>query len=150
MKYQIRDVMYSLKREFSASKKVRTIAVLGCSFLLILILFIAAVGLYFMKPLLGFLFANIPILNEVLFTHFRNVILPYLQEDILGMFSGLINSTNVEELKGIVNIYFEQLSSEKNIGFDSFINFTDSIKQTLFDGKVTQDELDMLRKFVTN
>lgn len=103
-----------------------------------------------MKPLLGFIIANIPILNEILFTHLRNVVLPYLQEDLVGMFSGLINNTNVDELRNLVNAYFEQLNSAKNISYDSFINFTNNLKGVLFDGKITQTELDLLRKFVGN
>ncbi|MEW6652375.1 MAG: hypothetical protein AB1394_02785 [Bacteroidota bacterium] len=150
MKYHIGDFLYSLKRDFNARKKVKTIVLLGCSLSLIVLLFIIAVGLYFMKPLLGFLLANVPILNEVLFTQFRDVVLPYLREDVLGMFSGLVNNTNVEELKSIVNSYFEQLNTVKSMGFDSFINFTDSLKKILLDGSITQDELDMLRKFVVN
>jgi hypothetical protein len=116
----------------------------------IILLFVTAVGIYFMKPVLGFILANIPILNEILFTYTRNVVLPYLQEDAIGMFSGLINNTNVDELKSIVNNYFQQLSSVQNIGFDSFLNFTDNLKKILFDGRITQVELDTLRKFVAN
>lgn len=150
MKYHIGDIVYLMKRDFNTRRRIKSILVLGCSVSLIVILFISAVGIYFMKPLLGFLVANIPILNELLFTHLRNVVLPYLQEDLLGMFSGLINNTNVEELKSLVNTYFGQLNSTKNISYDSFINFTDKLKGVLFDGQITQNELDLLRKFVAN
>lgn len=150
MKHHIGDIMYLMKRDLYTRKKIKSILVLGCSVSLIVILFISAVGIYFMKPLLGFIIANIPILNEILFTHLRNVVLPYLQEDLVGMFSGLINNTNVDELRNLVNAYFEQLNSAKNISYDSFINFTNNLKGVLFDGKITQTELDLLRKFVGN
>jgi hypothetical protein len=101
-----------------------------------------------MKPLLGFLAANIPILNEILFSNMRDLVLPYLQEDIIGMFSGLADKTNVNELKNIVNSYFEQLRVSKNIGFDNFLSFTDQIKSIILDGSVTQNELELLRKFI--
>lgn len=149
MKYHIGDILYLIKRDQFTRKRLKRIFALGCAVSLIIILFISAVGLYFIKPLLGFLFANIPLLNEFMFTHMRNVVLPYLQEDLLGMFSGLIYNSNVEEMKSIVNKYFEQLSMAKNISFEEFVNFTDNFKKIFSDAKITQSEVDSLRKYVT-
>jgi len=150
MKNLIRELLYLIKKDDYANKKTKNLLIVGCSLSFVIILFIIAVGLYFMKPMLGFILANVPVLNEILFTNLRNVILPYLKEDILGMLTGLINTTNAEELKLIINSYFDQLLTYKNIGFDSFLKFTNEIKQTLLDGQITQPELELLKKFIVN
>ncbi len=149
MKHIFSDLLYLMKSDQNARKKLKSMLVLGCSVSLFAILFISAVGIYFMKPMLGFLLANIPILNEIFFTHLRSVVLPYLREDILGMVTGLISNTNLDEFKIIVNNYFDQLGTVKNVGFESFITFTDKIKQIISDGQISQAELDLLRKFVS-
>lgn len=149
MKQLYRNLSELMKRDKDTKRKLKSMLVLGCSVSLFVILFIGAVGLYFMKPMLGFIFANVPILNDILFTQMRNVVLPYLREDILGIVTGVINNANVAELKAIVNNYFDQLGTVKNIGFDSFIAFTDKVKQIMTDGQITQNELDLLRKYVS-
>lgn len=148
MRYHISDFIYLLKRDYYTRRRIKSILVLGCSVTLILILFVSAVGLYFMKPLLGFILANIPILNEILFTHMRNVVLPYLQEDMLGMFSGFINNTNVDELKSIVNTYFEQLTKNNQIDYQSFQKFITTAKNVISDGIVLPSELNTIKKLL--
>ena len=150
MKYHLADIIYLVKRDSYTRNKFKNVMIVGCSIMILIILFVGAAGLYFIKPLLGFLVSNIPIINEALFTYARGFVLPYIQEDLIGMLTNLIDGTNVPELKELIVKYFDNIKNAKDVGFESIQNFTELIRNVLKDGQIMPNELEAVKKFLVN
>lgn len=148
MKYHLADIIYLVKRDSYSRTKVKNVMIVGCSIMILIILFVGAAGLYFIKPLLGFLVSNIPIINEALFTYARGFVLPYIQEDLVGMLTNLIDGTNVPEMKELIVKYFEQLKNSSQIDYQSFQKFITTAKNVISDGTVLPSELNAIQKLL--
>lgn len=150
MRFNLDQLQYRIRTDSSFKKKIRKIVLIGgvCISFFIILLVIAIV--FFSTALINFLFAHVPGLFEVGFNYVRGFASSFMQNDLTAILNPLTGGANVNEMKNLVNQYFNQLSSNTAIDFQSFSNFITTVKSSLLDNQITNTELDLVRKLILN
>jgi hypothetical protein len=150
MRLNLNELHYRIRTDSRFKKRLRTIVLLGGA----AAIFIAVLGIigivFFSTAIISFLFANVPGLLEIGFNYVRGFVSSYMQEDLTTILNSLSTGTNVNEMKNLVNQYFNQLSSNTAIDFQNFYNFISTVKNSLIDNQITATELDLVKKLMLN
>jgi hypothetical protein len=150
MKLNLDEIHYRIRTDNEFKKKLRKLVLIGG----IGIVFIAVLGVigivFFSSAIVSFLFANAPGLFELGFNYVRNFAGSFMLDDLTAALNPLAGGTNVNEMKNLVTQYFEQLSSNPNIDFQSFQNFISTVKNSVLDNQITNTELGLVKQFLLN
>lgn len=150
MKLNLDEIHYRIRTDNEFKKKLRKFVLFGG----IGIVFIAVLGVigivFFSSAIVSFLFANAPGLFEQGFNYVRNFAGSFILDDLTAVLNPLAGGTNVNEMKNLVTQYFEQLSSNPNIDFQSFQNFISTVKNSVLDNQITNTELGLVKQFLLN
>lgn len=150
MKLNLDKIQYRIKNDYGFKKRVRKILLLGlASATIIGVLGIVGIIL-FSTAIINFLFAHVPGLFEVGFDYVRGFATTYMQDDLTSLLNSFGAGPNVNEMKNLVNQYFNQLSSNSSIDFKSFTNFISTVKNSLLDNQISSAELDLVRQLLLN
>ncbi|NMB81441.1 MAG: hypothetical protein GYA14_06450 [Ignavibacteria bacterium] len=150
MKLNLDDLYYRIRTDYSFKKRLRKIVLLG-GVTVILISLLSIVALFFFSSaIISFLFAHVPGLFEIGFNYVRGFASSFVQEDLTAILNSFGAGANVNEMKNLVNQYFNQLSSNTAIDFQNFSNFISTVKNSLMDNQITTTELDLVKKLILN
>lgn len=150
MRLNLDEIHYRIRTDNEFKKKLRKLVLIG-GIGIVLIAVLGVVGIvFFSSAIIGFLFTNAPGLYEMGFNYVRDFAGSFMLEDITAVLTPLTGGANVAEMKNLVTQYFNQLSSNQTIDFQSFQNFVSTVKNSLMDNQITNTELDLVRKFLLN
>lgn len=150
MRFNLDEIHYRIRTDNQFKKRLRKIVLIGG----IGIVFIAVLGVvgiaFFSSAIISFLFTNAPGLYELGFNYVRDFAGSFIFEDITAILNPLSGGANVSEMKNLVTQYFNQLSSNPAVDFQSFQNFISTVKNSLLDNQITNTELGLVRQFLLN
>jgi len=150
MKLNLNELHYRIRTDSRFKKRLRNIVLLGGA----AAIFIALIGIigivFFSSAIISFLFANAPGLFELGFNYLSGFASSLMQEDLTAVLNSLGTGANVNEMKNLVNQYFNQLSGNTAIDFQNFSNFISTVKNSLMDNQITTTEIDLVKKLMLN
>jgi hypothetical protein len=150
MKFNLDEIHYRIRTDNEFKKKLRKLVLIGGTG----IVFFAVLGVigivFFSSAIVSFLFVNAPGLFELGFNYVRDFAGSFMLDDLTAVLNPLAGGTNVNEMKNLVTQYFEQLSSNPNIDFQSFQNFISTVKKSVLDNQITNTELSLVKQFLLN
>ena len=150
MKLNLDELRYRIRTGNKFKRRLRKIVLIG-GIGILLIAVLGVIGLvFFSSAIISFLFANTPGLYEIGFNYVRDFASSFMLKDLTAILNPLTGSTNANEMKTLVDQYFNQLSSNPSINFQNFQSFIATVKNSLLDNQVTTTELELVRKFLTN
>jgi len=150
MRFNIEEIHHRIRTDNKFKMRLRKIVLIG-GIGIVLIAVLGVVGLvFFSSAIISFLFSNAPAVYELAFNYLRDFAGPYMQEDLTAILNPLTGGTNVSEMKNLITQYFNQLSSNTNIDFQSFQNFISTVKNSVLDNQITNAELDLVKQFLLN
>lgn len=150
MKLNLDEIHYRIRTDNRFKKKLRKLVLIG-GIGIVLIAVLGVVGIvFFSSAIISFVFANAPGLYELGFNYVRDFASSFMLEDITAILNPLAGGTNVNEMKNLVTQYFEQLSSNPKIDFQSFQNFISTVKNSVLDNQITNTELSLVKQFLLN
>ncbi|MBX3006850.1 MAG: hypothetical protein KF816_02370 [Melioribacteraceae bacterium] len=150
MKLNYDELRHRIRNDHRFKKRLRRIVLLGGLTLILISLTGIFAIIFFSSAIISFLFAHVPGLLELGFNYLRGFAASYMQEDLTSLINSIGVGANVNEMKNLVNQYFNQLASNTAIDFKSFSNFITTVKNSLIDNSITANELDLVRKFLLN
>lgn len=150
MRFDLSEIQYRLRNDYRFKKRLRRIVLLGGA----AVIFITLIGIvalfFFSSAIISFLFAHVPGLFEIGFNYVRSFASSLMQEDLTAILNSLGVGANVNEMKNLVNQYFNQLGSNTSIDFQNFSNFVTTVKNSLTDNQITATELDLVKNLIPN
>ena len=147
MRLNLEELHHRIRTDNEFKKKLRKLVLIsGIGNVLIGVIGIV----FFSSAIIGFLFANAPGLFEISFNYVRDFASSFMLEDLTAILTPLTGGTNVDEMKNLVTQYFNQLSSNPAIDFQNFQNFITTVKNSLTDNQISNTELELVRKFLSN
>ncbi len=147
MRLNLEELHHRIRTDNEFKKKLRKLVLIsGIGNVLIGVIGIV----FFSSAIIGFLFANAPGLFEIGFNYVRDFASSFMLEDLTAILTPLTGGTNVDEMKNLVTQYFNQLSSNPAIDFQNFQNFITTVKNSLTDNQISNTELELVRKFLSN
>lgn len=147
MRLNLEELHHRIRTDNEFKKKLRKLVLISG----IGIVLIGVIGIvFFSSAIIGFLFANAPGLFEIGFNYVRDFASSFMLEDLTAILTPLTGGTNVDEMKNLVTQYFNQLSSNPAIDFQNFQNFITTVKNSLTDNQISNTELELVRKFLSN
>ena len=150
MRLNLDEIHYRIRTDNKFKKRLRNIVLIGgVGIMLIAVLGVLGI-VFFSSAIIGFLFANAPGLFEIGFNYVRDFASSFMLEDLTAILTPLTGGTNVDEMKNLVTQYFNQLSSNPAIDFQNFQNFITTVKNSLTDNQISNTELELVRKFLSN
>lgn len=150
MKIDLDDLGHRIRTDYRFKKRLRKLVIFG-GIGIIFLGIIAVVGIvFFSSAIISFLFANVPGLFEVGFNYVRDFASSFMLEELTAILVPLAGGTNVAEMQSLITQYFNQLSNNPNIDFQSFQNFITTVKNSVLDKKISNAELELVRKFLLN
>lgn len=150
MRLNLDELQYRVRNDYRFKKKLKRIVLVGGA-ALILLLIMGVVGIVlFSSTIISFLFAYAPGIVELGFNYVRGFASTYMQDDLTAMLSPLTGGANVNEMKNLVSLYFDKLSSNSAADFQNFTNFITSVKNSLADNQITGAELELVKKLLVN
>ena len=148
MRLNFEELHHRIITDNKFKKRLRKIILIG-GIGILLIAVLGVVGLvFFSSTIISFLFSNAPGVYELAFNYVRDFAGSFMLEDITAILNPLTGGTNVNEMKNLVTQYFDQLSSNTSIDFQSFQNFIKTVKNSLLDNQISNTELDLVRQFI--
>lgn len=150
MRIDLDNIHYRIRNDYRFKKRLRNILLLGGAGLIFITLFGIVALVFFSSAIISFLFANVPGLFEIGFNYVRGFASSLMQNDLAAILNSFGAGANVNEMKNLVNQYFNQLGSNTAIDFQNFSNFITTVKNSLTDNQITTTELDLVKKLILN
>lgn len=150
MRLNLHEIQYRLRNDYRFKKRLRKIVLLGGAAVILVALLGIVALVFFSSAIISFLFAHAPGLFEIGFNYVRGFASSLMQEDLTSILNSFGTGANVNEMKNLVNQYFNQLGSNTAIDFQNFSNFITTVKNSLIDSQITATELDLVKKLILN
>jgi len=150
MRLNLDELRYRIRTDHNFKRRLRKLILIGGIVAVIIAITVVVGIVMFSSAIISFLFANAPGLYEIGFNYVRDFASSFMLEDLTAILNPLTGSTNANEMKTLVDQYFNQLSSNPSINFQNFQSFIATVKNSLLDNQVTTTELELVRKFLIN
>lgn len=139
-----------IRTDYRFKKRLRKLVIIGGIGILFLGITVVVGIVFFSSAIISFLFANVPGLFEFGFNYVRDFAGSFMLEELTAILVPLAGGTNVTELQNLITQYFNQLSNNPNIDFQSFQNFITTVKNSVLDKKISNAELELVRQLLLN
>lgn len=150
MKFNLDNIHYRIRTDNRFKKQLRRLVILGGTGIIFIGVMVVVGVVFFSSAIISFIFNNAPVLYEIAFNYVRSFASSFMLEDLTAILTPLTGGTNVNEMKNLVTQYFDQLNNNTAVNFQSFQNFITTVKNSLADNRITNTELDLVRKFLLN
>jgi hypothetical protein len=148
MNIDLDELRHRIRSDHRFKKRLRMLVLMGGVAVLIIAV-VAVIGVvWFSSAVIGFVFSHAPALYEMAFNTVRDVAGSYMRDDLTAALGPLAGGTNVNEMKGLITQYVDQLSSNPAVDFQSFQKFSTTVKSALLDGQITNAELELAKQYL--